>query len=340
MNLSEMEVAVIQAGNGLLPWHTEQWQALMARLHINTLPHALLLTGLRGLGKNRFADALTQALLCGQPRVDGQACKACRSCLLYQAGTHPDYLQVRPSEEGKAIVVDQIRAMNTHLSLKSQYAGHKLVIISPAEQMNIAAANSLLKTLEEPAAHSLLILITNQPALLLATVRSRCQQLKFAPPSEQIAVNWLNTHLDDQQNPVHLLALAGGAPLTALTMAASEAPARRSVMLDGLERLLKKQADPVILAASWLQGNVAETLTWMQSCVMDMVRLRSVAYPPYLANPDLEQRLGLLAERFSLPLIYARLEGVTEAIQLLSRQVNTQLLLEHMLISWSDIQEI
>lgn len=337
MKVSEVETANILPEGVLLPWHVTPWQALLARRHNDTLPHALLLTGPRGLGKNRFADSLTQALLCGQPQVDGQACTVCRSCLLYQAGTHPDYLQVRPGEEGKAIVVDQIRTMNTHLALKSQYAGHKLVVISPAEQMNTAAANSLLKTLEEPAAHSLLILITGQPAQLLPTVRSRCQQIKFSAPPEHLAASWLKPYLKDNQNLSQLLALAGGAPLAALSMAASDALAKRAAVLGDLGKLLTKQADPVMLAASWLQGNVLETLTWMLSYNMDMIRLRGAAHPPYLANPDLQQSLKVLAERFSLPMLYRRLDCVTEAIRLLNRQINIQLLLEDMLLSWNDI---
>lgn len=336
MNLTKPEVAAIPPERGLLPWHYDQWQMLMVRLRTNTMPHALLLTGLRGLGKNRFADTLARALLCGQPQADGQACTVCRSCLLYQVGTHPDYLRVCPNEKGKAIVVDQIRAMNTRLSLKSQYGGHKLVIISPAEQMNAAAANSLLKTLEEPSVHSLLILITSQAALLPATVRSRCQQVKFTPPSGPAAIDWLSTQIDDRHNPMHLLALAGGAPLIALDMAASGALARRTSMLDDLERLQKKQADPVTVAAAWLQDNSVEALPWMQSCLMDMIRLKRAAHPPYLANPDLQQRLSLLAEHLSLTLIYTHLDCVTEAIRLSNRQVNTQLLLEDMLISWND----
>ncbi len=321
---------------GILPWHIEPWRAVIRRARDGNLPHALLLSGLRGLGKNRFAAHLTQALLCAQPQADGQACTVCRSCLLYQAGTHPDYLQVRPSEEGKAIVVDQIREMNAHLALKSQYAGYRLVIIAPAEQMNGAAANSLLKTLEEPAAHSLLILITSQPAMLLATVRSRCQQIKFTVPSASLATHWLSTFPAARNNVPELLALAAGAPLTALDMADSDALIRRAALLDDLDKLANRQIDPVALAAAWLQTNLTELLAWMLSCTMDMIRMRCVGRPPYLANPDVQQRLLKLAETLSLAQLYVRLDGVTETLRLLNRQINIQLLLEDMLISWNE----
>jgi len=321
---------------GILPWHAEPWQALVRRARDGKLPHALLLSGLRGLGKNRFAAELAKALLCLQPQADGQACTLCRSCLLYQAGTHPDYLQVRPGEEGKAIAVDQIRAMNAHLALKSQYAGYKLVIIAPAEQMNGAAANSLLKTLEEPAAHSLLILITSQPALLLATLRSRCQQIKFTAPPASLAVPWLSTFPAAGNNAPELLALAAGAPLMALDMAGSDALSRHAALLDDLDKLAQRQADPVTVAAAWLKTNLPESLAWMLSCIVDMIRMRCVGTPPYLANPEIQQRLRKLAEPLSLAQLYARLDSVTETLRLLNRQINIQLLLEDMLISWNE----
>lgn len=321
---------------GILPWHVEPWQALIRRAQDGKLPHALLLSGLRGLGKNRFVVSLTQALLCLQPQADGQACTRCRSCLLYQAGTHPDYLQVRPGEEGKAIVVDQIRAMNTHLVLKSQYVGYKLVTIAPAEQMNGAAANSLLKTLEEPTAHSLLILITSQPTLLPATVRSRCQQIKFTVPPASLAMPWLSTFPATGNHAAELLALAAGAPVLALDMADSDALLRRAALLDDLDKLAQHQIDPVTVAAAWLKTNLSESLAWMLSCVMDMIRMHCADTPPYLANPDIQQRLRKLAGSLSLAQLYARLDSLTETLRLLNRQINIQLLLEDMLISWDD----
>ncbi len=334
MSPSTIQIDKTSSESGLLPWHFDQWQILQTHRRTNTLPHALLLSGLSGLGKNRFAEVLTQSLLCNSPQHDGQACHTCRSCLLYQAGTHPDYLQLHPREDDKPIVVEQIRELNAHLALKSQYAGHKLVIISPAEQMNTAAANSLLKTLEEPSAQSLLMLVTSQPAALLPTVRSRCQRIKFASPPESVALNWLKASPASPQNTAHLLMLAGGAPLKALSMGASDNLSRRMAAFDGFEKLVEKKIDPLTLAAIWLQGDVAESLAWLLSYTMDMVRLQSASNPPYLSNPDLQQRLRLIAQRYSPQLIHAHLDCVTQAIKLLNRQVNIQLLLEDILISW------
>ena len=151
----------------LLPWQHTRWQEMLARRANGRLPHALLLCGLRGVGKQHFAARFAQALLCEQPASDGQACQACRSCLLFRAGTHPDYWPVTPAEEGKSILIDQIRELNASLVFTSHAGGYKIAALWPADRMNSAAANALLKTLEEPSANTLLMLITSRPAFLL-----------------------------------------------------------------------------------------------------------------------------------------------------------------------------
>ncbi|HSW52736.1 MAG TPA: hypothetical protein VLG93_05865, partial [Sulfuricaulis sp.] len=129
------------------PWHGALWSALARQFE--QLPHALLLQGRPGLGKHDFAVQLAQALLCEQAR-DGMACGQCHCCRLFAAGTHPDLAGVGLVEDAKSIAVDQIRALGDFLSLRPHTAARKVVIISPAEAMNINAANSLLKLLEEP----------------------------------------------------------------------------------------------------------------------------------------------------------------------------------------------
>ncbi|MCL4315598.1 MAG: DNA polymerase III subunit, partial [Gammaproteobacteria bacterium] len=173
--------------SGLLPWHSAQWDALTARLRAAELPHALLLSGPEGLGKEQFARVFSQALLCAAPRKDGQACQNCPACVMFAAGTHPDFQCIAPAEEGKAIGIDRVRELIAWIALKSHASGHKIALVTPAGRMTIEAANALLKTLEEPPAHSLLMLITDRPALLPATVRSRCQRMLFAVPGHDMA---------------------------------------------------------------------------------------------------------------------------------------------------------
>ncbi|MEO6697254.1 MAG: DNA polymerase III subunit delta' [Gammaproteobacteria bacterium] len=324
-----------QSAQQIYPWQRSLWEDLQSLRNSQRLPHALLFKGARGLGKHHLAQRFAQALLCTQPGSDGQACCGCRNCLLYLAGNHPDFFQISPEEGGdKPIKVDQVRELNSAMTLKSHGGGYKIAIIGPAEQMNIAAANSLLKTLEEPPPQTLLMLISHNPGLLLPTIRSRCQNLHFETPPRDVALAWLSAQLGSSANGSELLSIAHGAPLTALALAASDSLKHRLALLADLERLLQKQADPVAIAAAWSQTPVAETLSQLLSWTGDMIRLRHTTEPPYLANPDLAPRLKRLAAQVELKDLYRLLDQGQDAFLLSSRPLNPQLLLEDVLLSW------
>lgn len=324
--------------SNLLPWHGAQWDALAARRQAAALPHALLMNGPEGLGKEQFARAFSQALLCAAPRTDGQACQNCPACVMFNAGTHPDYQRIAPKEEGKAIGIDQVREMIAWIALKSHAAGYKIAFITPAERMTIEAANALLKTLEEPPAHSLLILIANRPALLPATVRSRCQRVQFTPPvtapAHDLARAWLNQQLGDAaQSAEPLLALAGGAPLRALRYAKEGMLEQRARLFNDLLRLARGEADPVALAAAWLDGDIKQIVHALSGWVADMLRLQAAAQAP-LNHPDLRAGLTVLAGACPGRRLYAYLDQLSETARLLDRPLNAQLLLEDLLIAW------
>ena len=124
----------------VLPWHTERFARLQALRAAGRLPHALLVSGPGGTGEDRFADALTQALLCtASPQA--APCGACAACTEYAAGTHPDAVTVTPEETGKAIGIDRIRELTGRLALTSGGRA-KVARIEPADAMTLAAANS------------------------------------------------------------------------------------------------------------------------------------------------------------------------------------------------------
>jgi len=293
------------------------------------LPHALLLAGRVGLGKLVFARRLARALLCEKRTDEGDACGCCRGCRLFRAGSHPDFSAVRPAEDGKAIKIDQIRDLRDFLGLTAQYGGYKIALLEPADRLNLSAANSLLKTLEEPPGNGLLLLVTAQPARLPATVRSRCQTIRFDPPPLAEAISWLAPQTNGGLKPGTLLDVAGGAPLAALAYAGGESWNRRRELVERYEQVLTGQLDPVRAVEYWLQGDLAENLRWLIGWHTDLIRLKMDLEPPCLSSPDLRAVLRRWAKRQPANVLFDRLDAAIRLYTLCSTtQINAQLLLE------------
>jgi DNA polymerase-3 subunit delta' len=203
----------------LLPWHEDAAAQLRKAWAANRLSHALLLQGAEGVGKQTFAAWLACAVLCDKSTGSTlRCCGECASCALFAAGSHPDLILVIPEEDKQQISIDQVRAATERLTKTSYRQGYKVAIVDPAHLMTPSAANSVLKTLEEPSARSLLLLITSQPSMLLPTVRSRCQKVTIARPSRDEAIAWLREK-SGRAIEAALLDFAGGAPLRALAYA-------------------------------------------------------------------------------------------------------------------------
>ncbi len=314
--------------DSLLPWQHTQWELIMQSKRANRMPHALLCSGPEGLGKQIFARRLAQALLCNTPVSDRSSCGVCQGCRLFIAGSHPDYLPIEPSQGSKVIKVDQIRELSAFLNHTSRFGGYKIVLLRPADGMNINAANSLLKTLEEPTAGSLLLLVSAVASRLPATVRSRCQTLVFQQPAIDQAIAWLRPRIGDHADPVLLLSLAGGAPLIAQSFAESERLARRRALFTCYSEVLLAKTDPVRAAELWVKDGLAENLSWLIGWCMDMIRLKIVASPPRLLNPDLRSALRQLAGGLSAQTLFRQLDAAIRLHELSITQVNPQLMIE------------
>lgn len=318
-----------------LPWQSQIWQQLQQRRDSARLPHALLLSGPAGIGKQRFAQAFAESLLCKSPQADGSACGHCKSCELLTAGSHPDWTVISPEEEGKAIKVDQVRSLSEFTSLHAHYGGFKVVLVQPAEQMNHAAANSLLKTLEEPSADTVLLLVSANPQRLLPTIRSRCQVLPFTCPERAEALTWLRPQLQNL-DAEKLLEIAAGAPITALELADSALMGVFDDNLTSIEALLARQQDPLQVAGQWQKQDGLRTLHWFSGWVTDMIRLASTTAPPHLDYVGLQPRLQVLAKQLELNTLHRFLEQLNESRRLLATSsVNPQLLFEELLVRWS-----
>lgn len=203
-----------QTSHQWLPWQTGQKQHLLSLLDAGRLPHAWLFHGPAGTGKDEFGHMFAWSLLCSAPHAH-EPCGSCHSCQLYLAGNHPDLLYLQ-AEEGKQIIpVDKVRQCVEFMQKTANQGGRRIAILPNAHHMNVNASNALLKTLEEPPPNTLLILLSSQPGLLLATIRSRCQSLLFPVPRSQDAKAWLDKHHPGAGNKLSL-SLAGGSPLLAL----------------------------------------------------------------------------------------------------------------------------
>src|SRR3989338_1024053 len=160
------------------PWQKTQWETLQNAFLRQRLSHAYLFTGMPGLGKTDLAITFATYLLCDNKQRG--ACGQCRSCQWMRAKTHPDFLLIQPQEKNHAVKIDQIREINQRVSKTPQCGGYQVVVISPADSMPIAAANALLKTLEEPVGQVIFFLIHDQQHILPATIPSRCQTIYFS----------------------------------------------------------------------------------------------------------------------------------------------------------------
>ncbi len=320
---------------GIYPWQAEQWRYLHQRMLNNSLPHALLLAGQAGMGKQHFALCFAKAVLCLKPDINGEACQQCKSCLLFAANNHPDFSFIQPIEIGKPIKIDQIRGLIQTLIATTQLAKFKVAIIQQAEAMNTAAANALLKTLEEPEGQSLIILIASNPGMLAATIRSRCQRVNFFPALNDSAKQWLAKQLPDKATE-EFLWLSEGAPLTALVL--QESLARRNETLSQLLNLARQELTPIALAANYQKAEAMEFLTGLMGLVSDLIKLNLTQDSQYLFNKTYFSELQKLAKSATLIKLYDYLDELILVRQqcLAGINFNQQLLFERVLYQWQN----
>lgn len=321
------------------PWLEESWRRLADQYRKGErMPHALLLTGPAGLGKVELARAFLNLLLCREPDGDA-ACGRCDACVQWLADGHPDFHEITLTEDDngktrKQILVDQIRDLAAEMSLTSRQGGWKLVLIQPADAMNMNAANSLLKTLEEPAARSLLVLVSSRPANLPATIRSRCQQLAVPRPAAGPALAWLAAQ--DMDRPELALAYARGAPLRARALSASGFLQQRAELLQRVMALLERGASIVTVAGELEVLDSGAVIEFLDSVTEDLVRIRQLPIDePALRNPDLLKSLKTLADRVDLTALHRYREALLDARRLVETAVNSRLLLESLLLPWA-----
>lgn len=323
-----------------LPWHETAFAALTSRRE--ELPHALSLQGPRGIGKLAFARAFAQALLCEAPAKGSVACGECSACNWFSADAHPDYRQIEPalrdSEEGEEgerkarIEVDQIRALPDFINMSSHRGGAKVVVVNPADALNVNAANALLKSLEEPPPRTYFLLVTHRPHQLPPTVRSRCQQVALHAPDAAAAAAWLEAQ--GVRNAPLALAHTGNAPLLAIELNGTEYWGARAAFLRHLVA-----ADIDVLAAGEAARDcpIPHVIAWFQKWSYDMAHYRTLGQARY--NPDYAEAIARAAGRAD-PLRVLRFHRDMVQLQRSAQHpLNARLFIEHALLAYRDVFE-
>lgn len=309
-----------------LPWQARQWQVMGTAITRGQLSHALLLTGPVGVGKRHFASVLARSILCTRPGESGLACGACRSCTLFEAGTHPDFIQVEQEEGSKIVKVGDLREFNRKVFLTSQL-GHGLVgMLDPIDELNRNSINALLKCLEEPPAGVHLILVGERWASLPATLRSRCVMLRFPLPSNTIVQDWLKTQVQP-----------GSHTKTVWTRYAAES-SQRLAWLTTLADVCNDKEDLTIVAERWqkLDAELPNLMNCLIECTALLIKLKSglsieEAAVPNDARKSMQCLSGLIPRNELNRLAVACLE--TQRL-LQQTQAKPQMLLENLLASW------
>lgn len=252
----------------IYPWQQKQWQSFSQQKLQQRLPHAMILTGISGLGKLSFAKQVAASVLCIDS-ANAMPCGQCHSCQLFEAESHPDHTFIEPEETGKQIKIEQIRRLKDKQELTHTVSKWKTVIISPADSMNISSNNSLLKLLEEPQENTLLLLITAQAEKLPITILSRCQQLAFTAPEYAVAADFIQQHSPsiDKKHSDRLLSLAKGAPLGAIAMQETDVYEHIQVIEQDFESILNGQANPVELAKNWQAHDLLLSFNHLQNII-------------------------------------------------------------------------
>ncbi|MGV8889862.1 MAG: DNA polymerase III subunit delta' [Pseudomonas sp.] len=319
------------------PWQDSLWQQLAGR---KQHAHAYLLHGPAGIGKRALAERLMASLLCQRPSAQ-DACGECKSCLLLKAGSHPDNYILEPEEADKAIKVDQVRDLVSFVVQTAQMGGRKVVLIEPAESMNINAANALLKSLEEPSGDTVLLLVSHQTSRLLPTIKSRCVQQACPLPSEAMSLAWLAKALPDcsEEERIELLTLAAGSPLAAVNLQAQGVREQRALVVDGVKKLLKQQQSPTQLAEGWNAIPLLLLFDWFCDWSSLILRYQLTQDEEGLGLTDMRKVIQYLAQKAGQDKVLNIQDWILAQRQKVMSKANLNrvLLLEALLVQWAGL---
>jgi len=341
--------------DSIFPWQAEAWRTL--RQMQGRLPHAILFHGPEGIGKTAFAEHVAKSLLCESPDADGHACNACASCGWFSQYAHPDFRRVRPetldeeaaaeggdeAEAGdgkkaksskapsKDIKIDQVRALADFMNVSTHRQGLRVVALYPAEALNTASANAILKTLEEPPPNTVFLLVSNSLHRLLPTILSRCRKFALGMPSHDEALAWLACQ--GVADADVWLAEQGGAPLAAQAAAQSET---REALDDFLRQLAQPGIETALRAAERLQKTpVADLVAWQQRWLYDVFSLKFSGRIRYY--PRYRKELAALAAGVDVGRLLRGLKAAGDRRAIAEHPLSARLFIEDMLLDYAAV---
>jgi len=338
-----------------LPWQLSQWAQLERARANQSLAHAYLFSGSEGLGKSLFARGFARRMLCQNP-VPGSAasqeattvaCGVCSNCQKGGVGHHPDLLWIEPEEGSRNIKIDQIRRLGEFVVRSSHSGGDKIAVLEQAHLLHGNAANALLKTLEEPNRDTYLLLVSDHPGRLVATIRSRCQKLSFPTPRPELVLPWLQGIIG-AANADSLLAAADGRPLTALRLAEGDTLEAREQFIQSVCDLKQGRKSLQQTIAMAVKIGEAEVLQHFSTFLTKLTKYSLVdctnaglaenesaqmrALIPAALNESREQAIASALVHFYTEVEAARKQLASNA------NPNPQLVIESVLWRWSELK--
>jgi DNA polymerase-3 subunit delta' len=334
--MTESPSALATLSAKICPWLRPALEQLEAARASKRLGHGWLLAGPAGIGKINLALVFANRLLARAslaPPVDLKVAEAVNAIRARHAPTdhHPDLHWLFPEEDKRTISVEQIRDAAESLNLRSHGGGAKVVLIEPADGMTVAAANALLKTLEEPSGDTYLMLLSHQPERLPATVRSRCQRLNLARPSAEEFARWVGS-APESFGAAWLL--TGGSPLQTAALLEDGKANESNSLRNELTLISSDKIDVQSVAGEWSKADPELALTWLTRELHRQIRLRLA---PAVSTSVTDHDAGILHNAWSkltVRRLFEQHETAERLLNQLGSGINMELALQALLLGF------
>ncbi|CAI3147840.1 DNA polymerase III subunit tau [Acinetobacter calcoaceticus] len=316
------------------PWQKTTWDTLTTRFP--NIGHGLLFYGKQGCGKHAFAKHFLAWVLCLNKQPHG-ACGECSSCQWLKSDTHPNYVHITTDEENKKqnakIKIEKIRDLLPFVQQTGE--GWRVILIEPAEALNLASSNALLKTLEEPGERVVLILLADHYLKLPATIRSRLQHFALDRISYEQATSYLNEHLSEiaEVQPDLLLGLSNDMPLQAIEIAKSDWFAKRQTFLNDWLKIVAQKNMPLFFSGKWQKElSFSDFIVLFEYLLGDLICVK-LNQPQKNTDLDFDQ----LSAYYDLESLFNIYSEIQQAKKLVEQNVQSQLIIDQLFITLMNI---